>query len=142
MKIKVFNYPFFTDYHCFREENDSHYHNYAKIIKNNNIYNLIDVGGFNIINIWDFYKKDLIKSISSNSNSILGGFFVINNKYLIIGSADQEIKEFDITNGILIKKINKHQSTVLGIKSIINNKNQHFFMSYGDDKNIYLWNLK
>ena len=90
--ITVFNYPSFTDYNCFIEENDNKYHNYAKIIKNNNIYYLIDVGGFSKIKIWDFYKKNLINSISSNTNKILGGFIVINNKYLIIDSGDKELK--------------------------------------------------
>ena len=52
--INVFNYPSFTNYNCFIEGNDIYYHNYAKIIKNNNAYYLIDVGSFNKIKIWDY----------------------------------------------------------------------------------------
>jgi len=137
--LQVFNYPLFTDYYCFKEENyGGHY--YAKIIKNNNIYNLIDVGNRKI-RIWDFYKKNLIRSISSNNNSFQG-FIVINNKYLIIGSY-KEINEFDITNGLLVKSIkNELINYVLGIKTLMNKKNENFFVSYGTDKNIYLWKLK
>ena len=140
--INVFNYPSFTHYNCFIEGNDSNYHNYAKIIKNNNIYNLIEVGSFNKIKVWDFFQKNLIKSISSNYNSMLSGFIIINNIYLIIGSKDKNIKVFDINNGILIKDINKHSSYLLGIKPIIDKNKNKYFVSYGSDKNIYLWSLK
>jgi len=139
--INVFNYPSFTNYNCFIEGNDSAYHNYAKIIKNNNAYYLIDVGDFNKIKIWDFFQKILIKSISSNNNSMLYGFIIINNIYLIIGSNDKNIKIFDINNGILIKDIKKHSSYILGIKPIIDKNQNKYFVSYGPDKNIYLWTL-
>ena len=62
--INVFNYPDLTEYFCFVENNDSSYHNYAKIIQINEIYNLIDVRGFNSIKIWDFMNKILISKIS------------------------------------------------------------------------------
>ena len=136
--INVFNYPSFSNYYCFRENNDTNYHNYAKIIKLKNIYNLIDVGYFNKIKIWDFFNKNLIKCITSNSNSGLGGFILINNIYLISGSWDKEIKVFDINNGIIIKKFNKHNSLVVGIKDKNNNQ---YFVSYGGDNTIYLWSL-
>ena len=102
--INVFNYPSFSNYYCFRENNDNNYNNYAKIIKLKNTYNLIDVGDFNQIKIWDFFNKNLIKCITSNSKYGLGGFILINNIYLIIGSRNNEIKVFDINNGIIVKK--------------------------------------
>ena len=139
--INVFNYPSFTNYNCFIEGNDNSYHNYAKIIKINNIYNLIDVGAFNKIKIWDFFQKNLIKSISSNNNSILRGFITINNTYLIIGSEDKNIKVFDLNNEILIKEFNKHSSYILGIKPIKDKNQNKYFVSYGPDNNIYLWSL-
>ena len=40
--INVFNYPSFTNYNCFIEGNDNSYHNYAKIIRYNNIYKILD----------------------------------------------------------------------------------------------------
>ena len=82
----------------------NNYNNYAKIIKLKNTYNLIDVGDFNQIKIWDFFNKNLIKCITSNSKYGLGGFILINNIYLIIGSRNNEIKVFDINNGIIVKK--------------------------------------
>ena len=139
--INVFNYPSFTNYNCFFEGNDSSYHNYAKIIKNNNTYNLIDVGNFDKIKIWDFFQKNLIKSISSNNNSILRGFITINNTYLIIGSEDKNIKVFDLNKEILIKEFNKHSSYILGIKPIKDKNQNKYFVSYGPDNNIYLWSL-
>ena len=140
--INVFNYPSFSNYYCFRENNDTKYHNYAKIIKIKNIYNLIDVGNFNQIKIWDFFNKNLIKCITSNSNCGLGGFIFINNIYLIIGSFDKEIKVFDINNGIIVKKFNKHTSCVVGIKAIKDKNNNQYFVSYGqDDYTINLWSL-
>ena len=140
--INVFNYPSFSNYYCFKEGNDSNDHVYAKIIKINNIYNLIDVGNFNKIKIWDFNNKNLIKSITSNSDIGLGGFVLINNVYLIIGSWDNEIKVFDINNGIIATKFNKHTSLVYGIKAIYDKDNNPYFVSYGQDYKIYLWSLK
>ena len=137
--INVFNYPSFSNYYCFRENNDTNYHNYAKIIKLKNIYNLIDVGCFNKIKIWDFFNKNLIKCITSNSNEGLGGFILINNIYLISGSRDKEIKVFDKNNGIILKQFNKHTSYVIGIKTIKDKNNNQYFVSYGVDNNIYLW---
>ena len=139
--INVFNYPSFSNYYCFRENNDTQCHNYVKIIKIKNIYNLIDVGSFNQIKIWDFFNKNLIKCITSNSESGLGGFILINNIYLIIGSFDNEIKVFDINNGIIVKKFNKHTSEVVGIKAIKDKNNNQYFVSYGYDNNIYLWSF-
>ena len=140
--INIFNYPSFSNYYCFKENNDTSYHNYAKIIKINNIYNLIDVGTSNKIRIWDFNNKNLIKCITSNSESGLGGFILINNIYLIIGSFDNEIKVFDINNGIIIKTFKKHNSVVVGIKAIKDKDNNQYFVSYGYDKSIYLWSVK
>ena len=137
--VTVFNYPSFSQYYCFKEDNDTNYHNYAKIVKIKNIYNLIDVGNFNKIKIWDFFNKNLIKCITSNASKMLGGFILINNIYLIIGSFDKKIKVFDINNGIIIKEFDKHTSNVLGIKAIKDKDNNQFFISYGPDKNIYLW---
>ena len=139
--INVFNYPSFSNYYCFREKNDTKYHNYAKIIKLKNIYNLIDVGDFNKIKIWDFFNKNLIKCISSNSKESLGGFILINNIYLIIGSHDKEIKIFDINNGVIGNKYNKHTSEIVGIKAIKDKNNNQYFVSYGRDNTIYLWSL-
>ena len=139
--INVFNYPSFTNYNCFIEGNDSKYHNYAKIIKNNNVYNLIDIGAFNKIKIWDFFNKNLIKCISSNNSSNLRGLIMINNKYLIVGSYDKNCKVFDMNNGKLVKDISKHSSSVLGIKLIIDKNKSKYFVSYGNDCNIYLWSL-
>ena len=139
--ITIFNYPSFSNYYNFRENNDTCYHNYAQIIKLKNNYNLIDVGDFNQIKIWDFFKKNLIKCIKSNCNEGLGGFILINNIYIIIGSRDKEIKVFDINNGIIIKILNKHTDHVIGIKGIKDKNNNQYFISFGKDKNIYLWSL-
>ena len=140
--INVFNYPSFSNYHCFLENNDTYYHKYVRIIKLKNIYNLFDVGTFNQIKIWDFFNKSLIKCITSNSNQRLGGFIIINNIYLIIGSWDKEIKVFDINNAIIIKKFKKHTSQVVGIKTIKDKNNNQYFVSFGQgDNTIYLWSL-
>ena len=72
---------------------------------------------------------------------MLRGFIIINNKYLIIGSQDNNCKVFDINNGLLIKEFNKHSSYILGIKPIIDKNKNKYFISYGEDKNIYLWSL-
>ena len=137
--VNVFNYPSLSTYHCFIENNDSNYHNYIKIIKIKDIYNLIDVGSSRKIKIWDFFNKSLIKCI--DSNSILGGFIVINNVYLIIGSKGEEILEFDINNGTIQNRIKKHSSFVIGIKPVKYKDEKQYFISYGHDSNIYLWSL-
>ena len=137
--IEVYNYPELTEYYTFIEGNEQNFHNYAKIIKSNNIYNLIDTGDFNSIKIWNFLNKSLITKINSNTNNALGGFTIINNRYLLIGSQDNNIKEFDIEKQMMIKDINKHSNYVVGIKPVKDKNGNIFFVSYGDDKNIYLW---
>ena len=139
--IEVYNYPELTEYYTFIEGNDSNYHNYAKIIKNNNTYNLIDTGYFNSIKIWNFLNKSFITKINSNTNNNLGGFTIINNRYLLIGSRDKNIKEFDIEKQMLIKDINKHSNYVVGIKPVKDKNGNIFFVSYSydSDRNIYLW---
>ena len=127
-----------TEYYTFIEGNDSKYHNYAKIIKIHNTYNLIDTGGFNSIKIWNFLNKSLITKITSDNTSDLGGFTIINNRYLLIGSGDNNIKEFDIEKKIMIKDIKKHSSWVAGIKPMIDKNGNIIFVSYGGG-NIYLW---
>ena len=140
--VNIFNYPSFSNYYCFKEGNDSSYHNYAKIIKINNAFNKIDSGDSGVIRIWDFKNKNLIKRIISNSSLYLYGFILINNLYLIIGSADKEIKVFDINNGILVTKFSKHTSTVVGVKLIKDKDNNTYFVSSSQDNNMYLWSLK
>ena len=140
--VQVFNYPELTEYNNFNENNDTNYHNYAKIVKINNNYNLIDVGSFNHIKIWDFINKNLICKINSDTTNQLEGFVVINDSYLIIGSCDKNIKIFDIQNKYFIKNITKHTSDVIGIKSVKDKNGNDFIVSYSQDKNIYLWRFK
>lgn len=141
--ITVFNYPDLTEYHCFLENNDGNYHNYAKIVKTDDVYNLIDVGGFNSIKIWNFLNKSLIANIQSNSKYDLGGFISINNRYLLIGSSDGIINEFDIQNKIHLKSFEKqHSSRILGMKIIKNEMGKTFVISYGTDKKLLLWGLE
>ena len=138
--IQVFNLPALTEYHTFIEGNDGNRHNEAKIIKINDTYNLIDTGNFNHIKIWDFVNKNLINKINSDTtNYNLRGFMIINNRYLIIGSNDKNIKEFDLEKKIMIKSINKHNNYVVGIKPVKDKNGNIFIISYSKDKNIYLW---
>ena len=137
--IEVYNYPELTEYYFFIEGNDSSNHNYAKIIKINNTYNLIDTGDFNLIKIWNFFDKSLITKITSNNTEYLRGFAIINNRYLLIGSQDRNIKEFDIEKKIMIKEVNKHSHYVVSIKPVKDKNDNIFFVSYSPDKNIYLW---
>ena len=76
------------------------------------------------------------------ANNYLRGFVIINNKYLISGCQDKNIKVFDIEKKYMLKNINKHTSTVVGIKSVKDKNGNDFIASYGCDGNIYLWSLK
>ena len=58
---------------------------------------------------------------------MLGGFMLINNLYLIVGSFDNEIQLFDIKNGILFKKFNKHTGNVVRFKSIKDKDNNEIY---------------
>ena len=64
---------------------------------------------------------------------------IINNRYLFIGSDDNQIKEFDLEKKIIIKYINKHTSIVIGIKAIKDKNGNEFIVSYDGGNNIYLW---
>ncbi len=141
--VQVFNYPELTEYNNFNDNNDSNNHYYAKIVKVYHKYNLIDVGCFYHIKIWDFINKNLISNINyDNTNNYLRGFIVVNNKYLITGCNDKNIKTIDIEKKILIKNYNKHTSNVIGIKNIKDKDGNDFIVSYGSDNNIYLWSFK
>ena len=89
-------------------------------------------------------NKTLIINIQTNISSGLGGFSSINNKYLIIGGRDGSIKEFDLEKRILITNFEQqHQkSFVLGVKPIKDKNGKTFLISYGGDKNIFLWDLE
>ena len=139
--VNVFNYPSFTFYNCFIEDKDTNYHSYGKIIKIKDIYNLIDVGDSNKIRIWDFNNKILIKSITSSNENGFGGFIIINNLYLLIGSFSSDIQVYNIKSGLMIKQFKKHKERILGIKSITDKNNKQYFLSYGQDRHIYLWEL-
>ena len=140
--MEVYNYPDLTQYFCFIEGNDSNYHNYAKIVETNKGYNIIEVGNTNTIKIWDFVNKNLISKINSDTNNSLSGFVIINNEYLFIGSQDKSIKEFDIKNKTLVKNFNKHTSNVVGLKKMKDKNENIYIVSYGQDKNIFLWGFK
>ena len=126
---------------CFIEDKDTNYHSYGKIIKIKDIYNLIDVGDSNKIRIWDFNNKILIKSITSSNENGFGGFIIINNLYLLIGSFSSDIQVYNIKSGLMIKQFKKHKERILGIKSITDKNNKQYFLSYGQDRHIYLWEL-
>ena len=113
-----------------------------KLWRKNNNYNLIDVGSFGHIKIWDFINKNLICKINSDTTKNLRGYVVVNDSYLIIGSCDKNIKIFDIQNKYFIKNITKHTSNVTGIKSVKDKNGNDFIVSYGQDNNIYLWSFK
>ena len=140
--VQVFNYPDLSQYYCFIEGNDSQSHYHAKIVETNKGYNLIDVGSFNAIKIWDFINKNLISKINSDTNNNLQGFVIINSKYLFIGSGDKGIKEFDIQNKAHVQNTNKHTSTVVGLKPIKDKNNKTYIVSYGQDKKMILWEFK
>ena len=142
--IQVFNYPDLNQYHCFIDGNDSQYHYYAKIVETKKGYNLIDIGNCNYIKIWDFNNKKIISKINSDSNSNLRGFVVINNKYLLAGSCEgnNNIKEFNIENNSFVRSFNKHTSSVVGLKPIKDKNVKNYIVSYGQDKNIFLWDFK
>jgi WD40 repeat protein len=139
--INVFIYPYFENYHCFKEDKDTSIHNYAKLIKKDDVYNLIDVGESDKIRIWDFAQKTLIKCITSDTPKNLGGFITINNKYLIIGSWDKEVKIIDIDEDKIVRKLKEHTSYVMGIKALKDKNNCQYFVSYGGDNRINLWSL-
>ena len=103
---------------------------------------MIDVGSFNFIRIWDFVNKNLVTKINSDTNNQLCGFVVINNNYIIIGSQDKNIKEFDISNPKNIKNISQHTSNVIGLKPIKDKNENIYLVSYGQDKNLFLWEFK
>ena len=87
----------------------------------------------------DFHDKNLIIKITSNNNKVLGGFTIINNRYLYIGSGDNNIKEFDIEKKIMIKETKKHSGMVVGTKPVIDKNGNMLIFSYSYDKNIHLW---
>ena len=66
-----------------------------------------------------------------------------NNRYLITGCRDKSIKVFDLEKRILIKNFdNQHSNDALGVKPIKYENGKTFLISYGEDNNMFLWDLE
>ena len=138
--VHVFNYPELNEYFCFNENNDTNNHNYAKIIKRDIDYHLIDASFTNVIRIWNFFNKNLITKI--NIRNQLYGFTIINDKYLFIGDNNNKLKLFDIETNIFIKEFPKHNNEVIGVKPIRDKNNNNYLITYSRDNKICLWGLE
>ena len=90
------------------------------------------------IRIWNFESTELINKIKIEGIK-LRGICLYNEKYLLVGCGDNDIKLIDLEKGIIIKSLIGHKEKVCTIiKRNLPNLGKYFFSHAYDDK-IIIW---
>ena len=103
--------------------------------KNNMIYLLTGDDHGNII-IYDFSTTLEIGSIS------VGGWIYsicsLNERYILVGNTNKELKVIDLYNKAIIKNYQEHKKEIAGIEKIKTNEKEEFIITY-DRNEIIIW---
>lgn len=126
-------------------ENSQKFHTYNNVFaynniiyENDNITYLIFANRFTLY-IYDFFKADLLNSISFKEEHELLCSLLWNNNYIIAGGADTNLYVIDIKNGILIKSFNlPHKNDIFSLDKIIID-NKEYLLSQDLDGYIKIW---
>ena len=126
-------------------ENSQKFHTYNKVFaynniiyENENVTYLILANRFTLY-IYDFFKADLLNSISFKEEHELLCTLLWNNKYVIAGGADTNLYVIDIQKGILIKSYNlPHNNDIFTLDKIIID-NKEYLLSQDLDGYIKIW---
>ena len=103
--------------------------------KNNLIYLITGDNGGNII-IFDYLSTNEIYSISIGG--IIFSLCSINEKLMLIGNSNNELKVFDIDKKSFIKNYQGHNSPIIGIEKIKTSEKDEYIITYDYDE-IKVW---
>ena len=103
---------------------------------------LIDIDGNGYIRFWDFHTAKLIRSIYVNSFINLRGLCLWNNKYLIVGGNEHQIKIVDLKQGKVVKYFKEHTGTICTVERINSKVYGECLLSQGMDGAIKLWSIQ
>ena len=120
----------------YKSNNKNNTHYIINLFKNNNkIYLISGDGGGNVI-IFDFISTNEISSIKVGG--AISSLCSINEKYILVGNTNKELKVIDFDNKSIIKKYEVHERPVAGIEKIKTHKKKEYIITY-DNKEIKLW---
>ena len=103
---------------------------------------MIDIDGNGYIRFWDFHTAKLIRSIYVNSFINLRGLCLWNNKYLIVGGNEHQIKIVDLKQGKVVKYFKEHTGTICTVERINSKVYGECLLSQGMDGAIKLWSIQ
>ena len=120
----------------YKSNNKNNTHLIVNLFKNNNkIYLISGDNGGNVI-IFDFISTNEISSIK------VGGWIFslcsINEKYILVGNNNKELKVIDFDNKSIIKNYKVHNKDVIGIEKIKTHMKKEYIIAY-DVNEIKLW---
>ena len=120
----------------YKDKNNNNQHYIANLFKNNKIIYLIcgDYGG-NVM-IFDYITTNEISSISVCN--VINSLCSINEKYILIGTSNGELKVINFDNKSIIKTYKSHNKEVLGIEKIKTQNSHEIIITY-DSNEIKVW---
>ena len=139
--VKSYNYNKNEVYHKYFDKCINGYHYSIKIINQNSVVKLMESCEDGNIRIWHFHGGILLNKIRVCKENI-NGIGIYNDKYIFVGSDDQNIRLVDLEEGSVIKKLHAHFGEVLNIEIIFNPKIGNILISqaYEEDE-IRIWSI-
>jgi WD40 repeat protein len=99
---------------------------------------LVSGGKDSIINIWDFFTNQILKTLNYHEGIITGVKISPNRKYLASGGTDCKVIIYDLYKNQIINEFNDHKDD---IASIAFNPNSTMLASASADKTINIYDL-
>ena len=139
--VKSYNYNKNELYHKYFDKCINGYH-YTIIIHNHNsVVKLIESSEDGYIRIWHFHGGLLLNKIRVCKENI-NGISLYYDKYIFVGTDQQNIKLVDIEEGSVIKKLHAHSREVLNIKVIFTPKYGNILISQAyEEEHIKIWTI-
>lgn len=139
--VKSYNFDNNEVYHKYFDSCINGYH-YSIIMYNHNaVVKLMESCEDGHIRIWHFHSGVLLNKVRVCKENI-NGMCLYNDRYVFVGSDEQNIKLVDLESGCIIKKLHAHSSEVLNVKIIFHPKHGHILISqaYVEDQ-IKIWKI-
>ena len=120
----------------YKSNNKNNPHNIVNLFKNNNkIYLISGDDGGNAIT-FDFISTNEISSIEVGGK--IYSLCSINEKYILVGNNNKELKAIYFDNKSIIKNYKLHNRSIKGIEKIKTHEKKEYIITY-DNKEIKLW---
>ena len=139
--VKSYNYNKNEVYHKYFDKCINGYHYSIIIINQNSVVKLMESCEDGYIRIWHFHGGILLNKIRVCKENI-NGISLYNDKYLFVGSDDENIRLIDLEEGIVLKKLHAHFGEVLNVEIIFHPKLGNILISqaYEEDE-IRIWSI-